>query len=300
MRKSVYVLSVCAGLAITSPAWAQWTGASITDGDVRFQVPSGSTGAGTLPSSTTASGTSISADFRTTGAAGTDHVFTNWWWYRANGDTRERALSVPTAQQAAVVKTLTGTNQVDYTNIQPEATGNNAGLRFSMTWSVLDTDGAGGNQGRVLSTLTVINTAATAATAVNLFSYVDYFFAGQDANDFVAAGGAGFDGTGRFINVQDSVISTFGTMQHYGAGATAFGVGPFSAVGGQLGDTSVDDFTNFNNAITPADISGVLQWSFGDIPAGGSASATMTLAIPAPGALALLGLGGLVAGRRRR
>lgn len=297
--------AVLAAAGLASSASAQWTGVSLTDGDVRFQLPAGTAGGAALPAaftSTTTSAVSYTADFRTTGPAGTDHVFSNWWWYRANNDTRERSLA-SVAGSNPVTRTTTGTNAVSYTGIQPEVTGANAGLRFDLQFIVGDLDGAGGNQGFLWSILTVYNTGSTVATGVNLFHYVDYFFTGEDAGDIVPAGEAGVDGTNRFIRVydpSDATVPSFGHMLHYGYGATGFGVGSFSAVGGQMGDAGVDDFLDFNNATVAGDQSGVLQWSFGDIQPGGSRTAVSLLAIPAPSTAALLGLGGLVAARRRR
>lgn len=301
MRKfGAMALVSIAGMAMASAANADWSAASISDGDVFMRVPSG-TGT-TMNASTTSTASGVTADFRTTGATGTDHTFTNWWWYRANNDTRERALAAPTAAQAAVTKSTNGTSGVTYSNIQPETSGVNVDLRFTLSFQVVDLDGPGGNQGTMFTSLTVQNNGSAAAVNVNLYHYFDYFFTGEDAGD--QANNTGVSGDTRFISIIDSTDTTvpsFGSMYHAGVGASAYTVGSFTVVGGQMGDTNIDNFSDLNSALTAGDQTGVMQWSFGDIPAGGSAMALASVTIiPAPGAAALLGLGGLIAGRRRR
>jgi hypothetical protein len=83
-------------------------------------------------------------------------------------------------------------------------------------------------------------------------------------------------------------------------------VGPLSGAGSprdDLTDLAVNDLTNTNN--TPVgDNAGALQWQGLTIPSGGSVGGRITLGynyvVPAPGAAALLGLGALAMGRRRR
>lgn len=295
MKVSQVAVVAMAGMAISSTALAQWTGASITDGDVRLQIQSGSTGAGTMPTSNTAGGSGVTADFRTTGAAGTDNAFTDWWWFRSGTDTREFAISSPTGS-ATPTKTLTGTNQVDWTGIQPITTGVNADLRFDLQFRVQDLDGAGGSAGQTVAVLTARNVGTSTITAVTVQHYFDYFISGQDANDICdgIVVGSGY----RAMFMRDTVTGL--QMTHIGIGATGMGVGSFSLVGSQVGDTTVDNFADVNGATTAGDQSGIMQFDLGDIAPGSSASATAIIVIPAPGTAALLGIGGLVAGRRRR
>jgi uncharacterized protein (TIGR03382 family) len=303
--KSIVAIAGLATLALTGAASAQWTSLVISDGDTFSRVPAG-TGT-TLNASTTGGAAGITGDFRTTGATGTDHAFTNWWWYRANGDTRERALAAPSSTQAAVVRSNTASS-VEYSNIQPELAGTaNAGLRFTLSYRVQDLDGPGGNSGRMITSLTVLNTGSTVATNVNLYHYFDYFFTGEDGGDQALAGNTGVSGSTRYIGITDATDLTnpsFNNLLHEGFGANAYTVGSFSVVGGQMGDSNVDNFSDLNSALLPGDQSGVFQWVFGDIAPGASATATAQVTIntiiPAPGSLALLGMGGLIVGRRRR
>jgi hypothetical protein len=289
------IAAILAVAGLAGVASAQWTAPARSDGDASYT--------NSMPTSQTTSAASATADFRTAGLTSSDHLFSNWWWTRAGGDTREFALASPTGS-AAVTRTDFGTNAVQYSGIQPYLTGANAALRFTLTITTLDLDGPGGNRGSVTSTLSVTNTGSAAIGGVNLFNYVDYFFTGEDGSDRIDALDAGVGVNARFGRVTDVADTQgFPALWHLGVGATGYGFGAFSAVGGQVGDTGIDNFADFNNATaaTGGDISGVMQWNFGDVGAGETRSATAILAVvPTPGTLALLGLGGLVAGRRNR
>lgn len=296
MKNVVLGLIAVAGLA--SAANAQWTNSgALNDGNVF-----GSFTAGSMPSSNTTGPASITADFRLGGAASTDHFFTNWWWARAGADTREHTLSVATVDQAAVVKTVTA-NSVTWSNIKmPAAAAGLANIRFTLSFSVTDLDGSGTTQGRTVTSLIATNIGATTVTNVNLFNNVDYFFTGEDAGDQVLAGDAGVDGNGnRFMKISDtSDTGGFGTLYHQGIGATGYGAGSFSTISGQMSDTGLDNFADVNSALTAGDQTGIMQWNFGDLAPGASVQAISIVTIPTPGALALVGVGGLVAARRRR
>lgn len=298
MKNSIMSVSVVALLAVTGAAQAQWTGATLTDGNAVFAVPAG--GTGTLPTSATAGGSTPTADFRTNGTTSNDNLFTNWWWVRVAGDTREFAISSGTGSSAPS-RTLTGTNQVDYTgiNLPPATAVNHANLRYSLRFIVTDLDGAGGAAAQVTSVLTVTNIGNTAVQGFTAFNYVDYFLNNQDANDIVPVGNAGVSGSDRYVIVNDTAAPGL-AMAHIGLGASAYGVGSFTIVGAQFGDTGVDNFADANNGTVAGDLTGVMQWNIGEIRAGASVSVTGIVVIPTPGAAAFLGLGGLMASRRRR
>jgi hypothetical protein len=302
MNRLVFLASV-GGTLLSSTAMAQWNGGRIVDNTAVFQSQAGNTstsnpGTGALPTSITGSASSTgTSDFRLGGLSSTDHTFGNWWWFRSGADAREFAVAAPSGTPVPV-RSHFG-NGMQWTGIAPQGAG--SPLRFDLAFYVTDLDGAGTAAAVVRTILTVRNIGTDDVANVNLFNYVDYFLGGQDAGDFVAAGNAySLPGYARVIEVQDTTNAAGLTMRHIGYGATGYGVGSFSAVGGQMGDSGIDDFADFNNATTPGDQSGVMQWNFGTIPAGGSVTAVADLVIPTPGAAALLGLGGLIAARRRR
>lgn len=305
MKKSVIGILAVAGLA--SSALAQNTGAALTDGNAFYDVTS--TGAaGTIPTTAEPTGTSVQvqANFRM-GPTNTsqDQLYANWWWYRVNGvSTRELAIRQTTG---TAVKSSSGPNHVHY-DITPAA-----GLLFGLDFTLTDQDGAGTNAANIFMNVTVTNTTGASAD-ISLFNMADLFLFGADAGDRLRT--ATVDGNGnRSLLVSDSTVAAAAaTMMFTGYGAAGYGIGTFSGISGQISDTGIDNFADLNSGapIEPAagaDISAIMQFNLGVIPNGGSASASAAIAvnlngtaqtIPAPGALALLGLGGLVAGRRRR
>jgi hypothetical protein len=266
--KRVIVMAALVGAAASSTAFGQaGTGFTISDGNTFF------TG-GDTPT-TAASGTSVSADFRTTGAAGTDHLFGNWWYYRMEGvDTREFRFASQTG--ATVVAGNTATRSFTFPSFSAV-----------LTYQV---NATGVDSGMVTETLVI--TPATSGF-LNIFNYADFFISGQDANDTAdVASGAG-------MSLRDTVTNT---VLNFGAvpAATNFQVGPFGAVTTLMGNAVGDNLTNINSTVPAgSDIGGAFQWRL-EVVQGQSITIQERFVVPTPGALALLGLGGLAAARRRR
>jgi hypothetical protein len=290
------MICLAAGLCCTSAALAQNSGIQLVDGPAIYDVTSGGN-TGTIPTTAEPGGTSatIQGNFRVTGGTGgTDNVYANWWWYRVNG-TSTRELGIRQTSGTAV-KTTSGTNSVNYAITS-------GGLLFDVSFTLTSMSATSAN---IYSTVRVTNTTA-AAVDISLFNMMDIFLAGQDANDRVLS--AGTFGGDRAINFDDSVLSSF-KAQHRGFGASGYGVGTFGVISAQVTDTGIDNFNDVNGFVAPDDLSSVMQFNLGSIAAGatGFAGAAFAVdvqgndvtAIPAPGAFALLGLGGLMAARRRR
>lgn len=293
-RVSMVAASLVA-LAGASVANAQWTTQTINDGNARFSLNS-------MPTLNTSGGSTPTADLRPNNTILTtagDNLFTAWWWVRDGSDTRERCIAVAAGQQAAVVKTSTA-NSVTYSNIQIATTGAISNIRFAMTFAVLDLDGAGTAACRVAMTLTATNIGTSTVTGMTFQNYIDPFLGGADAGDQCLAGNHGVAGGNRFMTYTDAGFPG-SNLTHVGIAANAYTGGSFSLVGSQMGDATVDNFTDNNGALVAGDQSSVMQWNFGDLAAGASVSATaFAVMVPTPGAAALLGLGGLMASRRRR
>jgi hypothetical protein len=293
MKKSLILLAV-AGL--TASAMAQNSGFRLTDGTAVYEVTSGGT-SGTIPTTSEPTGTSagVQANFRINGGtSGTDNLYANWWWYRTGASTRELAVRQTTG---TAVRSSTGANNVSY------AITTTAALSFNLSWTLNQLDA---NTAVITYTATATNTSTADIAGFSMFNYADYFINGADASDRVTSTFAG--SPARIINMDDSTTPAWG-MTHRGTGANGFIVGTFAGVGGQITDTSIDNFTDTNSGapVFPAlgtDISGIMQWNFGDLRAGSSVTATASIVawnvVPTPGAAALAGLGLLAAGRRRR
>ncbi len=263
------IILAAAGIAVAASAASAQTGTgfTISDGNAFF------TG-GATPT-TAASGTSVTADFRVTGATGTDHLFGNWWYYRLEG-TNTREFRFNNQVGPTVVAGNTATRSFAF----PEFTA-------TLTYQINSTGPVSG----MLTETLVINPLI--AGNLNIFNYADFFISGQDAGDTAPmAGNSG-------MNILDVVT---GQVLNFGASpaATNFQVGPFGAVTTLMGDTTPSNLTNVN-ATVPAgsDIGGAFQWTV-PVAVGQPITIVETFRIPAPGTAALLGLGGLMIVRRRR
>ena len=297
--KVVNALVGAAVLSIGTAAMAQNTGVLLTDGDAQFRF--GSLTSTTLFPTSNTSSSRLSIDHRINGGAGgIDHGFDMQWYLGIEGRTREWTLSGFTS------RTTVGTNQVTYSFSNAFGV---VGLGASVTATLID--GAfGANTSQVVTFLTLTNNSSAALNNFDAFFSVDNDIGATFGNDTFAA--LAFDNGNRVI-VQSDAIAAGGPYHStlFGYGADASGAGSFSALNTHVTDTGADfttlaDLGSAGNT-TVGDYAQMMQWrrSLGvgesvTLRADIVGSIGATAVIPAPGALALLGLGGLVAGRRRR
>lgn len=292
-------LAALAGLALGSAAMAQNTGVLLTDGDAVFRF--GSTTTTALFPSVATSSSRVSIDNRINGGAtGTDHGFDMQWYVGVSGRAREFTMTGFTS------RTVTGTNEVAY------SFSNAFGISgLSAVVSARLTDNAfGPNTSSTMMSLTLTNNTASVISNLDIFYSID--------NDIGAsAGGDTFAplalDNGHRVLVQSDLTASGGPFHSavYGYNADASGAGGFSALNTQLTDTGPDFTTladlNAAGNSTGADYAQMMQWRR-SLQVGQSltfranvvASIGATAVIPAPGALAVLGMGGLLLGRRRR
>lgn len=287
-----------AGLALASTAEAQTLSQfALRDGGFKY-AESGITGASIRTG--TGGGT---ANFGLTGtntAAGnttvistTDYLFQNWWWYRSAGDTREFALS----NQTAGIQ-LTG-NSAFLRYVEPiggSGTANGT-LTFELTYTL---NQISPTQAAVTINWNITNNSQT-SQPVSFFGYGDSDIgtATGNAAQYLSASGVNY-----FYNQESTTLnSRFFTMGADLRTNDAWQMGDGFATG-RFGLTNAT-VTNLSNTINPftGDFAGGFQWDL-VIPAGESLGGRLTkgynYVVPTPGAMALLGLGGLIAGRRRR
>lgn len=286
MRLNASTAAAVAGLALSAAAMAQNTGALLVDGNARYQLGSSTLGTGPLNTSatTTSGGPTVNFNHQGVGSGswGHDHVFNDWWWFRTNNDTRELAIANATS------RTPSGTNSITYGYAL------SGGLTGELTYTVTDT---GPTSGRLDQSWVITNPGSTSVN-LSMFHFIDVFLGNADANDVINL-------TTPFerMLVTDNVIANL-SLDWWGVGASRASAGGFSTVRAPLTNATVDNLPNTTFPSGPADLAGAFQWDL-VVPAGGSISilssyALNDSAIPAPGALALLGLGGLLAARRRR
>jgi hypothetical protein len=282
-------------VAVGAVAQAQNTGALLTSNGSIYNLGSSSlTATGTLPTSSTSG--NPSSNF-VVGSGTLRNAFSGFWYYRIAGDTRERTFN------SATSRTLTGTNEVNYgyTNLQsiaavPTATAN---MQYQL-FGALD-----GQSAYLFSRMTIANSGASDLN-IDLFWANDMDLAGTFPGDVVAPL-EDVAGVRKTWNVSDSGWN----MKYTGFGAAGAGVGGFSAINGQMTDTSIDNFIPDLNAggLAAGDQAQVMQWRF-TIAAGSSKTATGAIAIGRPGAnitavpepatMTVLGLGLAALARRRK
>jgi hypothetical protein len=221
-----------------------------------------------------------------------DYLFQNWWWFRGPNDTREFGLS----------------RQVQGTQLSPNSAflryeevsgGANVALRFDITYTL--------NQITPTSAAVTINWSITnltdSAMPVSFFNYSDF--------DVLGTGNLYSHFVGPGVEVIRANASAINSAQFATMGAdlrlpTRWQVGPFSGTGAPrtaLSDTAVTNLNDAMNGTNPGDQAGAFQWDV-TIDGGGTVGGRLTkgynFIVPAPGSLALLGLGGLALARRRR
>lgn len=286
MRRLSLSLIAVAGLA--GSAIAQNTGAVLTDNGATYRI--GGSATATLNTSPTTTGAPTMDLFKPNQST-PDHVFNDWWWYRTAGggaaDTREFSMANATS------RTLIGSNSVEYGyDIRSGGTGA-VMLTGILSYTLTGQPNSIANAARVDQRWTLRNPNQF-DVELNMFHYVDFDLVGTAGGD---------SATRTTPNERMFIIDGQKGADWWGVGATNYQVTAFATLRGLLTNTVINDFNNTGLPFGPGDFTGGFQWRL-HVPAGGivhilSSYALNDEAIPAPGALALLGLAGLAARRRR-
>ncbi len=239
---------------LTAPSitLAQITDFAISDGSVNFSL----TGL-TLNRTNTNGGL---GDLRTaTGAV--EHLFQNWFWYRAGADTREYALS------NQVVGSAFG-NRARLVYQEPSNDGATANaLRVEIEYTVSDLTSVGRpDTAEVVVAFKVQNLTAN-TLVVQFFNYNDLDLGATATGDSATAGGA----LNHIQMITDSATTT-STSAVYKASSTnlgAFQIGAFASIRTNLADTDLDNLSSSGSPFV-GDYTGAFQWGV-SLAAAGSA-----------------------------
>lgn len=273
---------------------------SLRDGNFRYnerglsgatvRTGSGSVGNadfGLIGTNTAATSTSL--------ISSSDYLYQNWWWYRSAGDTREFALS----NQAAVIQLSASSAFLRYVEPIGGSGTANGTLTFELTYTL--------NQITPTQAAVTINWSITnnsnSQQPVSFFAYGDSDIGTSAASDFGQFLGA------NNVNYYRNNDSTTNTANFFTMGADLRAENAWQMGNGfgtsAFGLTNATVTGSLTNGLTPfvGDTAAAFQWDL-TIPAGESVGGRVTKGynyiVPTPGAMALLGLGGLIAGRRRR
>ncbi len=296
--KRILGLIAVAGMFATA-AQAQVNSFVLNDGLFRYSV--GTTNGGATARTGTGGGSGanfgLASGLPTATTVTGDYLFQNHFWYRSAGDTREFALSNMT------FSTALGGNSIFTRYVEPIGGSSTVGtLNFELTYTL--------NQITPTTAALTINWSivnnSNSTQPVSFFSYADSDIgsAGNDSGSYAS-------GSGVNVYRNDDVVSpgngSFFTMAADLRVNDNWNIGPFSGTGsprGLLTDSALNNLTNIDTVLGAADNAGAMQWQDLSIGAGGTVGGRITFGynyvVPTPGAAALLGLGGLVALRRRR
>jgi hypothetical protein len=241
---------------------------------------------GATPTSTTfgGGGSNTTDVFRPEGGTTTYHLYESGWSWRINGvDTREFAFSSAGAVEAG-----------NGTALGTRTWASLASGAFSAVQTIALTDGGVAGQAIAVHTMTVTNLGGSPLD-ISLFNYTDFDVSATAGGD----SGVWLDQPNDIMKITDGA----NFAEYRGVDADAYQVTAFATLRGLLTNTVINNLNNTGLPFGPGDFTGGFQWNR-VIAAGDSASVVAIYAInqsvPAPGALALLGLAGLVGTRRRR
>ncbi|QYU67068.1 PEP-CTERM sorting domain-containing protein [Leptolyngbya sp. 15MV] len=207
--------------------------------------------------------------------------------FRQPGDTREFAFNSSgggaTSTGFSATNAATAGQVGTMTQFYPN-------FRADLEYFVQDT---GFEAGFLRMTMTITN-LTNSQLSINTFNTMDIDLGGTAGGDSATLSAP------NLIRITDATTPWIG--EYSGVNANGWAVAPFggSSVTSLMTNTAVNNFTNTGLPFGPGDITAGFQWEF-SIDPGQSVSVVATFSVvPAPGTLALLGFGGLLAARRRR
>lgn len=267
------VVAMLGGVA----ASAALGGGTINDGNAQYQLVGNfneASGNGAFPTTT----------------IGQDQLFQNMWYYRQEGAGMRKLSALQSPAESYVGNTAT----LNWSANGPFG----AFFGANMVMTLTDGDGAGTAAAQLLTRLTVTSQNSVPVT-FHFYNLVD-----MDLASTISDNASLFNADPTHARYTDPAVgAAFGDHRGFGASRWQISSGSTLRGAGQLGGSAIYNLAN-SGSIANADAASAFQWTFTLQPGESftmyAAFSVGMNAIPAPGAVALLGLGGLVASRRRR
>lgn len=223
--------------------------------------------------------------------AGVSNLSLQGFWFRVEGMTREQNIgTLPLTGIAAVDTNPFVDNRPDTLSLQ--YAGN--GFLIEPSWHLRG--GLGGSFASDMAETITISNTSTAGNFLRMsfFQYSDFDLGGTVIDQSVEIFGAGGN-TARQTDIGFAMSETVVTPA-----PSRWEVGFYATTLTRLNDANVDDLTNANGPLGPGDLTWCYQWDINLAPGQSVVISKDKSITPAPGGVALLGLGGVLITRRRR
>jgi hypothetical protein len=164
-------MNMAAAMALTLTAGVAFGQGTIVNGDARWQYATVGASAATLGNN----------NFQSDGTSSLDHMFQQWFWYRASSSMREVALGDPDFPFSLGQSYVGNTAHIKSSQINVSAV---PGAKFSYDLKAVVTDGASVGSAIVQLDLTIKN-LSTFAVPYTFFMYADPSVGGNSTGDSV-------------------------------------------------------------------------------------------------------------------
>lgn len=221
--------------------------------------------------------------------AGVNNLSLQGFWYRTGGMNREFNIGTLALTGSALTDTNPFIdNRADTLSLQYSG----AGFTIEPTWSLRGGIGNSFNSD-MAETIAIHNTGNQTLT-ISFFQYSDFDLGGTVQDQSVRFTGFN-NNTAQQTDIGFAMNETVVTPA-----PSRWQVDTFPVTLNALNDAVVTNLNNNAGPIGPGDLTWAYQWDF-VIPVGGTVLISKDKSLmPTPGSLALLGMSGLILGRRRR
>lgn len=218
---------------------------------------------------------------------GVNHLYCQWFWYRIGNNAEQRINALP-----IIGEFLTDTNGNGLGDTLTIRYGNNQ-LQIDIVFG-LQGGSANSNRADISEQIRITN-LTNSTLPISFFQYSDFDLGGTVNDDFVGILGPNVVQQSDFssgLHISETVVTP---------PANNWEVSVFPTTINKLDDALSDNLNGVGGPLVgAADYTWAFQWNV-NIPARRNFLISKDKQItPAPGAIALLGLGGLAVGRRRR